>query len=115
MKILPIVVAVFFVIFAIAQLNDSDPYLWVAIYSWVAVCFVLLAFGRLIRPLVVGGIVVCSIYFLYLLPDFIDWIKMGMPSITATMQAETPHVELVREFLGLGLCISAFVYLLRRT
>ena len=114
MKALHIFFAILFVVFAAVQLNDSDPYLWIAIYSLVAVCFGLLAFGQLFKPLVVGGLVVCSIYAVYLLPDFVNWLRLGMPSITATMQAETPHVELVREFLGLGLCISAFIYLLRR-
>jgi hypothetical protein len=45
---------------------------------------------------------------LYLLPDFFYWIKLGMPTITGQMKAESPHIELMREFLGF--VISGLTY-----
>lgn len=115
MKVAHIVLAFLFLLFAAVQLNDNDPLLWIGIYSLVAICFALAAFQRLNKIAVIIGLVICIGYFSYLLPDFIQWIKLGMPSITEQMQATSPHVELVREFLGLGICISALAYLLRRS
>lgn len=114
MKVAHIVLSILFLLFAIVQLNDSDPLLWIGIYSLVAVCFAFSAFRRSSKPIIIIGLVVCSVYFLYLFPDFLQWIKMGMPSITDSMKAESTYIELVREFLGLGICISALVYLLRQ-
>lgn len=114
MNIVHIILAALFLLFAAVQLNDSDPWLWVGIYTAVAIAFLLAILQRPYRKLVYGIGLVCGVYFLYLLPDFISWIQMGMPSITASMQAEAPHIELVREFLGLGICVVALVYLARR-
>ncbi|MFK7932790.1 MAG: transmembrane 220 family protein [Saprospiraceae bacterium] len=113
MKVVHIVLAVLFLLFAVVQLNDSDPYLWFGIYVAVAIAFVLKVFQRFNKILVYALLSFCVVYFLYLSPDFINWLQMGMPSITSSMQAETPHVELVREFLGLAICISALLYLIR--
>ena len=33
-----------------------------------------------------------------------------MPSITGSMKAETPHIEFMREFLGLFIILAAFVF-----
>jgi hypothetical protein len=47
-----------------------------------------------------------------LLPDFINWVKMGAPTITGSMKAESPFVELTREFLGLVICFAGLSFLL---
>ena len=49
-----------------------------------------------------------------LLPDFIDWIQNGAESITQSMKAEKPHIELTREFLGLLICALALGFHYRK-
>jgi len=113
MKIVHFILALLFLVFAAVQLNDSDPYLWVAIYTAMAVAFALKLFQRSYVILTYVLALFCGFYLIYLLPDFIDLLQTGMPSITSTMQAETPHVELVREFLGLFICVMALTYLIK--
>jgi hypothetical protein len=53
------------------------------------------------------GFMVGLAWMVTLLPGFFEWIRMGMPSIISEMKAEAPHIELVREFLGLLLATIA--------
>lgn len=101
MKIVKIVLSVLFVLFAVVQLNDPDPWAWVALYTYVALLFGLAAAGRDRRYATIGGLAIIVIWMATLLPDFINWVNLGMPTITGSMKAESPHVELTREFLGL--------------
>jgi hypothetical protein len=43
-------------------------------------------------------------------PAFAQWISNGMPSIVDEMQASSPHIEYVREFLGLILCLIVLIF-----
>ena len=101
MKIAKIVLSVLFVLFAVVQLNDVDPWAWVALYIYVALLFGLSAVGRNHQYATIGGLAIIVIWMATLLPDFINWVNMGMPTITGSMKAESPHVELTRECLGL--------------
>ena len=47
-----------------------------------------------------------GLFLLTYIPDFIEWISGGMKSITGSMKAESPHIEMIREFFGLVLCVS---------
>ncbi len=105
MRILHWVVAVLFLVFAAVQFNDPDPWAWALMYGFVAVVAALKALHHLDRRLPLVGLVVAGIWMLTLLPDFIHWVQMGMPTITGSMKAESPHVELTREFLGLVICV----------
>lgn len=105
MKIFHLLLAALFVLFAYWQLNDPDWPQWVAMYGFVAVTALLAAFGHPPRWWPWIGIAAASVWLLTIVPDFIDWIRMGAPTITGQMQAESPHVELTREFLGLVICL----------
>ncbi len=111
MKAANLVIAVLFALFAIVQFNDVDPWLWVSLYGFIAVVAAFAAFGRYNRYVILAGLAVCTILMIDLLPDFINWIKMGMPTITGSMKVKEPHIELTREFLGLVLSIAAFIFL----
>jgi hypothetical protein len=37
----------------------------------------------------------------------LEWARMGFPTITGSMKAEEPHIEVVREFLGLLIAVLA--------
>lgn len=94
-----------FLFFAYVQLNDPDPTKWVAIYILTG----LLPIAMLYWNKAKYGIYILSAVlvgmFIFGLPDFFSWAKAGFPSITETMKAEKLHIELVREFLGIFICL----------
>jgi hypothetical protein len=101
MKIVNIILTLIFLLFAGWQYNDTDPYIWIPIYLFVAVVCGMAAFKNYATWVTLGGLVVMGIYTLTYIPAFVEWIQMGMPSIVETMKAEKPYVELTREFGGL--------------
>ena len=110
MKTTNLILCVLFVAFAAVQLNDPDPWLWVALYGLVATVCGLTAFGYYRKNLVLLGLAVCGIELFQIGPEFINWINMGMPSITEEMKAEEPHIEYAREFLGFILCAGVLFW-----
>ena len=104
MKIINITFTIIFALFAIVQYNDPDPWLWIILYAFVALVSALAVAGIYYKSWIYVGILACLIGMSILLPDFIDWIRNGAESITQSMKAEKPHIELTREFLGLFLC-----------
>ena len=114
MKILNLLLCALFILFAAVQYNDPDPWGWMLLYFFVAAMFGLAAFGQYYRPALIAGLVVCIIWMATLIPDFLEWIKIGMPNIAEHMKAETPYIELTREFLGLVICIVGLGFVLRR-
>ena len=110
MKIRNLILAILFLIFGLVQFNDPDPWAWVSLYFFVAGVCAFAAFGRYNKYVLLGGIGLCVVWTLALLPEFINWIQMGMPTIVGKMKAEEPHIEFTREFLGLFICIATLGY-----
>jgi Transmembrane family 220, helix len=110
MKIFNIVLTVLFVVFAAVQYNDPDPYLWGPLYLFPAVICGFAATGQYNKWAILVGLLPITLYMISYIPDFIDWIKMGMPSIVETMKAEKSYVELTREFGGLVICVVVLVW-----
>ena len=104
MRITNIVLTILFVIFAAVQYNDPDPWLWIGIYLFMALLSGLAAAKIYPSWILRGAMLGCLIGLAMLLPDFIDWLSTGAESITQSMKAEKPHIELTREFLGLVIC-----------
>lgn len=94
-----------FAIFAALQWNDPDPFGWIAVYLAVAAICGFGAFGKYDLRLTAGIFLACFAWAMTMVPGFIEWIKMGMPNIAGQMKAETPYIEVVREFLGLVICM----------
>lgn len=113
MRIIAILLAVLFALFAAVQINDPDPVLWFMVYAAVSALWALAATGRHYRSATVVLATIVTVWMLLLLPDFVDWVLMGTPDIVGSMKAEEPHIELVREFGGLLLAVLALVHLLR--
>ena len=106
MKSFNIFFCVIFILFAVVQYNDPDPYLWVPIYLYPAIlCF--LKFIQKSIPSIAywAGFLVFGVYAIYKMFDtngIIDWIQFHNASnIASTMKAETPWIEESREFFGL--------------
>jgi len=110
MKILNILLTILFVLFAIVQMNDPDPLLWVVIYGLVAVVSGLSILGKYYKGIVYLGIAVCVIGLGILFPELINWIRMGTPNLAETMKTERSYIEFVREFFGLGISLAALVF-----
>ncbi|MFN0013648.1 MAG: transmembrane 220 family protein [Saprospiraceae bacterium] len=107
------VLAFVFVLFAAVQYNDPDPIPWIALYGIVAAHFGLAALGRTYRLAIWITLATALLWAISLLPEFVDWINMGAPTIVGSMKAEEPWIEYTREFLGLGLAALACGFLLR--
>ena len=104
MKYLHLAVAALFCLCAYWQLNDPDWNQWVAAYGVVAFVAVRYFFGGL-RPIVpLLPALVLFVWWCTYVPDFVQWVNDGMPTITGSMKAEAPHIELTREFFGLLIC-----------
>lgn len=110
MKVINLVLGVMFVAFAALQLNDPDPVLWISIYAGIAGISFFAAFGRYNVWILVVAMTVILVELLRLLPDLSGWIDAGMPSIAGSMKAESPYIELVREFVGVLICFAALVF-----
>lgn len=97
-----------FLIFGLVQYNDPDGWVWMIIYFIVAISI----FMREMVPNIGKNIILIGFtlgVFSYL-PSLMDWVSQGMPSVTGSMKAENPFVELVREAGGLVVSLIALVY-----
>lgn len=113
MKILNFTLAAVFFLFAALQYNDPDPLVWMLAYAAVGTLCVLAALGGHFKWVVLGLGLLLAGWMATMVPGVIDWVNDGMPSITGAMKAETPHIEVMREFLGLLLALGALVHLWR--
>lgn len=103
------VTAITFFLFAAFQYNDSDAYLWIPIYAIVGIAALLYKNGYRPTSVFLTLIVLYTVGLLLYVPDLWSWIQQGLPSITGSMQAESPFIEFVREFFGLAICLLALV------
>jgi len=110
MKITNIFLSLLFLLFAIVQYNDPDPWLWIALYSYIALISGMAVLNIRHKWMIGLGLIVCILWNLFLLPDFLIWLQAGAESIVEEMKAEKPHIELTREFLGLAICILALCF-----
>ena len=98
-----------FILFAVVQYNDPDPYLWVPIYLFPAVLCFLAAREKFYKNAYTGGFIFYSLYAIYKLLDHngvIDWLRFhNAANIAATMKAEQPWIEESREFFGLAIIL----------
>ena len=117
MKILNLVLAVMFILFAFVQVNDPDPVLWILIYGVMAVTCVLAAFGQYYRAVLAGILIGYIAYSFVSLPGVLVWLRSEDKSMLfddiAKMQY--PYIEEAREFLGLFICILVLVMHLVRS
>ncbi len=108
-KLIATFVGFIFGLFAYFQWNDPDGWKWMLAYGLVAVLYLITLFDiyslKASRLILITASCTAALYF----PDIIDWFQKGMPSIVESMKAQSPHVEFVREFLGLIILIISLV------
>jgi hypothetical protein len=101
MKVLPLVFALLFVIFAAVQYNDPDPQIWVPIYGFAAMACVM-AYTRIARSWFfwIMALVYTGTAIWQWPPAFEGFLinQVGMKTI---------NIELARESGGLGVCALA--------
>lgn len=112
MKILKIFFAVLFLVFAIVQINDPDPLLWIVVYGSMMVVSVMAAFyrypTRIMTVMAAGFLILTVLHF----DGFADWLRSPDRRLLfddlAKMQY--PYIEEAREFLGLLICLFVLIF-----
>ncbi|HRO69534.1 MAG TPA: transmembrane 220 family protein [Chitinophagaceae bacterium] len=113
MKIFNILFCIVFIISAVLQYNDPDPWVWIPIYLYGAIlCW--LAFRNKFYPsaYIIGiiGFTVYASYFFFTENGVLDWIQEhNAENIAASMKATKPWIEDTREFFGLLILILALL------
>jgi hypothetical protein len=116
MKIVNLILAVMFLLFAFVQINDPDPALWIAIYGIMAVVCIMAAFNYYHKL----GLVVLTVaylgYSVILIPGLREWLAQDDQSMLFDDIAKMQHlyVEESREFLGLMICVIVLIVQLVR-
>lgn len=111
MKVLNLLLAVLFLLFAFVQINDPDPVLWIFIYGLMAVACILAAFGQYYPRIISVLLILYLAYSFFYIPGVIEWLGSEDKSMLfddlAKMQY--PYIEEAREFLGLFICMIVLV------
>ena len=113
MKVFNIVFAVLFVVSAVLQYNDPDPYLWIPLYLYGAwLCFKAFRNQFDIKLYWIGLAVYLS-YAVFLFFDktgVLSWAnEHGAENIAQSMKAAKPWIEETREFFGLLILVGALL------
>jgi hypothetical protein len=111
MKIVNLLLAVMFMLFAFVQINDPDPLLWIAIYGVMAAICVMAAFRYYIKPMLWILLACFVVYMAILWPGMSEWLGQDDKSVLFDegMKMQFPYVEESREFLGLLICVIVLV------
>ena len=110
MKWIHLSISIIFLSFAGMQWNDGDAIVWILMYLAVA-AVALLAFRQRHYFYINATLtIILLISFFTYIPELREWTKDGMPSITTSMQASSPYIELVRESLGLLISLATMIY-----
>jgi hypothetical protein len=96
-------------VFALLQLNDPDPLIWVSYYAAIACACTVAAYRPLPTVVFLGLVAVTASGAVLTLPGFADWILNRPTSdLWAPMSADRMYIEHSRELLGLviaGACL----------
>lgn len=111
MKIVNLLLAVMFLLFAFVQINDPDPVVWILIYGAMAVVCVMAAFGYYYSWVLIGLIVIYAAYSLIDLNSILEWLKSDDKAMLFDNVAKMQnlYIEESREFLGLCICIGVLI------
>jgi len=107
--------AIAFAIFALIQLNDPDPLLWVLLYAAAAAVCALDAFNRYEESLTLTMFGICLATALYFAPAIADWLaSQNLAELYGEMKAQKPFIEETRESLGALLAAAGCFYIFHK-
>lgn len=117
MKIVNLVLAVMFLLFAFVQVNDPDPILWILIYGAMAVVCILAAFKVYQKWVMAAMLVGLIAYSSVFLDGVREWWSQEDKSALFDDVAKMEHlyIEESREFLGLMICVAVLIFQLIRS
>ena len=111
MKITNGILAVLFGYFAVVQLNDPDPVIWVLVYGFTIMICVQAMLGRSKQYFLIVGAVTFIALAATRLEGLIGWIRSEQHGeIFGEMIYDKPYIEETREFLGLAIALAAVIY-----
>ena len=115
MRVLDLVIAALFFVFAGLQFDDPDPVYWVAAYGGTALVALGKALGRYSEfwaAVTIGGVIAGVIYAV---PGVLNFIDFGnFDELVGGMTATKPYVESSREFAGLLLALIVLASYVKR-
>lgn len=116
MKVVNLILAVMFLLFAFVQINDPDPVLWILIYGVMAVICILAAFRTYYTIVMIVLAIALAAYSTILIPGLKEWFSQPDLSVLFDDVAKMQHlyIEEAREFLGLMICEAVLVMQLVR-
>ena len=107
MKVVNLLLALMFVVFAFVQINDPDPVHWILIYGAMAVTCVLAAFRYYNRIALLVLLLIYTGYSFVFLDGVREWFRQDDKSaiFDDVAKMQHPYIEESREFLGLMICV----------
>jgi len=111
MKILNAILAILFIVFAIVQLNDPDPWIWVAMYGFVAVMSAMAFLGKYYKPVLLAGMAISVVWAITLSPGVYDWFaNHNVDEIFENMAPGKVFIETARECFGLLIAFGTLLF-----
>jgi hypothetical protein len=102
-----------FILFAVVQYNDPDPFLWIVIYGIVGIVCVLKGLGWFPKSTVMLFLIAMVLYTLLHLPYVVEWLTIeNSGDLISGMSDDKPYIEGTREFFGLLMADITLAYLL---
>jgi hypothetical protein len=113
MKLFNIIFSGVFALFALLQINDPDPYLWIPIYGFACVVCFLNYRNKYDRFTHLAGIIFClgfGMKQLFTKDGVMDWMnRHNSENLVQSMKATKPWIENTREFGGLMIILIVLV------
>jgi len=114
-KIINVVLFVLFLVFAVLQLNDPDPIIWVLVYGLVAIITLVANYKNIPRWLIGILALALLLYASKHLPSLLEYLKTdNKKELFGEMVYDKPYLEGTREFLGLILAVIGLLYQLKK-
>lgn len=107
MKVLNLILAALFIVFAFVQVNDPDPVLWILIYGLVACACVLAAFRYIVPRIWFVLMLILFAYSFVFIEGVGQWLQSDEKYLLFDEIAKMQYawVEETREYLGLLICV----------
>ncbi|MEM1138025.1 MAG: transmembrane 220 family protein [Bacteroidota bacterium] len=111
MKVVNAILTVLFIVFALVQLNDPDPLVWVIVYGFVAGVSAFAFMGKYNKIVLGVGMAVTLIWAITLSPGVYDWFANHQADeIFESMAPNKIFIETARECFGLIIAFLVFLF-----